>query len=111
MDIKTFGVRDMTKQKRVLKLTLHKKAFEVMVTGEKKLEFRKPSAWIMSRLKGKDYDAVEFVNGYGVHRPRFMATFKEYHVADENEEFNYSNGLKVKVEPGDICIRIGKVIA
>ena len=47
-----------------LKLSINKKAFDVMVTGEKTEEFRDESKWIMSRLK-KDYDFVQFTNGYG----------------------------------------------
>ena len=37
-----------------LKLTLKKMPFEVMVTGEKKIEFRCPSKWIESRLFDKE---------------------------------------------------------
>ncbi len=50
---------------RILHLTLSKMPFEVMVTGEKSTEYREPSKWILSRLQGKDYDLIKFVNGYG----------------------------------------------
>lgn len=53
-----------------LNLSLHKLPFDVMLTGEKDKEYRKPSKWIVSRLYNKDgtlkkYDVVKFVNGYG----------------------------------------------
>ena len=40
---------------KVLRLTLKKKAFDVMVTGEKQEEFRKYSKWIESRLFNTEY--------------------------------------------------------
>jgi hypothetical protein len=95
---------------RVLRLTLHKKAFEVMKTGEKFIEYRKPTRWIMSRLV-KDYDVVEFVNGYGKTRPRFRAKFLGFHTIMCPQYFEYSNGLKVYVEWGDIAIKLGDVEA
>ena len=55
-------------QPRILHLSLHHMAFEVMVTGEKELEFRKKSKWIEARLFNKDgsrkqYDFIKFTNG------------------------------------------------
>ena len=40
-----------------LKLSINKKAFDVMVSGEKTEEFRDVSKWILSRLK-KDYEYI-----------------------------------------------------
>lgn len=37
---------ELTKGKKILVLTLSKKPFEVMVTGEKYLEFRETKNWI-----------------------------------------------------------------
>jgi hypothetical protein len=68
---------------KTLHLTLHKAAFDVMVTGEKKLEFRTPSKWINSRLFNKDgtkkhYDYIKFTNGYGSDKPYFVCEFKGF---------------------------------
>ena len=100
-------------KQRILHLTLSKGPFDVMVTGEKNMEFRKPSKWIISRLYNKDgtpkkYDVVKFVNGYGKDKPQFVCEF----IGVENrfkydETFTYSNGFKVKVEPEDIIINLG----
>lgn len=51
---------------KTLFLSLKKEAFEVMVTGEKKEEFREGSDWIDSRLydhdrNEKEYDLINFV--------------------------------------------------
>lgn len=95
---------------KILRLTLHKKAFEVMATGEKTVEYRKPSEWIMSRLRNKQYDAVEFVNGYGANRPRFRTRYLGYSEAKSSFHKMYYNGLIVTVTCGDIIIHLGEVI-
>ena len=76
--------------------------FEVMVTGEKKMEFRDPSAYITSRLvnsktgKDKEYDLVEFTNGYGSTRPRFTVPFMGYELKKDGVHqtyvYNYLSG-------------------
>ena len=51
----------MTNQevKKVLKLTLKKKWFDLMQSGEKKIEFRDPSDWIFSRLLDENSNEKE----------------------------------------------------
>lgn len=61
---------------KVLKLTLKRQPFELMLRGAKTVEFRKPSDWIKSRLCGKEYNLIEFTNGYGAHRPKFFAKYE-----------------------------------
>lgn len=52
-----------------LELTLKKQWFDMVASGEKREEYREPSKWILSRLKGKHYDAVRFRNGYNSDSP------------------------------------------
>lgn len=94
---------------RTLHLTLSEKPFEVMVTGEKKMEFRLPSTWITSRLK-KQYDVVKFTNGYGDNKPYFIAPYRGFWIAAANRVFTYSNGLIVDRKAGMIVILIGEII-
>ena len=54
---------------KILKLTLKKKWFDLIAIGEKKEEYRTPGKWIGSRLEGREYDAVEFRNGYSRTSP------------------------------------------
>ncbi|CAL2077602.1 conserved protein of unknown function [Tenacibaculum sp. 190524A02b] len=101
-------------EKTTLFLTLSKEPFEVMATGEKSEEFRKPSEWIKSRLYDKEgnprtYDHVKFVNGYGCDKPQFCADFKGFEISQINQTIKYSNGLIVLVEKGDIKINLGSV--
>ena len=107
---------------KTLYLTVSKKPFEVMVTGEKPKEFRKPTKWIHSRLwqkKGevdfefyepKEYDVVKITNGYIKNSPYFIAEFKGFIETGLHSTYLYSNGLKVITEPRDIIISIGEII-
>lgn len=102
-------------EKRILFLTLSKKPFEVMISGEKKEEFRTPSKWIKSRLMRKDgtpkhYDEVLFVNGYGKDKPCFRSKYKGFEVCDEYVIKSYSNGLTVPVTEGMYVIKLGENI-
>jgi len=41
----------------------------MIASGEKREEYRTPGKWILSRLVGKEYDRIEFKNGYGQNVP------------------------------------------
>lgn len=97
---------------KVLNLTLHRAAFEVMVTGEKRLEFRTPGKWIDSRLFRKDgsrkpYDFIKFTNGYGSDKPYFICRYLGFEY--EYGCFRYSNGLEVEVS-NDYAIKCGQIV-
>lgn len=89
---------------------LSKEPFDVMVTGEKTTEFRKPSKWILSRIEGKNFEVVKFVNGYGKDNPYFIAKFRGWEKEINPYEVTYSNGLRVKSDVGTIKIYIGEII-
>ena len=46
---------------KTLYLTLKKPQFKVTLSGEKKIEYRRHSEWISSRLTNKKYENVKFV--------------------------------------------------
>ncbi|TYP71501.1 hypothetical protein [Aquimarina intermedia] len=101
-------------EQNTLHLTLKKRAFEVMVSGEKSTEYRTPSSWIKSRLIDKEgnpkkYDNVKFVNGYGHDKPLFLADYKGFEISNCNQTIKFSNGLTVIVKKGDYIIRLGSV--
>jgi hypothetical protein len=54
---------------KVLHLTLHRKWFDAIQSGEKKEEYREAKPYYYFRLAGRAYDEVLFVNGYGKDRP------------------------------------------
>ena len=97
-----------------LRLTLSKKPFEVMVTGEKNIEYRRVSQWIVSRLfdkqgKPREYDTIEFVNGYGKDRPRFTVVYKGFTLLDSVDE-TFSNGLGVIVNEPVYAVYCGEIV-
>lgn len=95
---------------RILHLTLSKMPFDVMVTGEKSTEYREPSKWILSRLHGKDYDLIKFVNGYGSDKPYFIAKFRGWEIETNPYSVDFSNGLKVTTKKGTVKIYAGEII-
>jgi len=103
---------------KILKLSLKAKPFEVMVSGEKTEEYRTPSDWILSRLYNKDgtekeYDFIEFINGYGSQRPAFLCDYKGFYVLSHGIHKDlYSNGLSLGFLPsGTVVIKLGKIIS
>lgn len=101
---------------KTLFLTLHKKAFDVMVIGEKTDEYRKRSQWMLSRLFDqktlieKKYSHIHFTHGYGSDKPYFIVELKFWKYARHMCSIGYSNGLSVVIEQGDIIFRLGKII-
>ena len=61
-----------------LRLLLRRSPFDVMATGEKKVKYREPSKYIVSRLyhrvtnAEKRYEIIEFTNGYNKMDPQFI---------------------------------------
>lgn len=66
----------MSDELRILYLTLKREPFVDIFEGRKKNEYRwfKPF-WIV-RLHNKEYDVVQFTNGYGNDRPAMRVEFK-----------------------------------
>ena len=85
----------------VLQLNLKKAPFDVMITGEKTIEYRekgRPSQWMERRLFNADgsfrtYQAVHFRNGFQKEARSFTAAFLGVTVGPVDVTF--SNGLRV----------------
>ena len=99
----------------VLRLTLKKEWFEVMVTGEKDVEVRDKSKWIESRLFDKEgnprtYDCVSFTNGYGKDKPNFVCEFDGVSTWD-GMNCTFSNGQKLQWSGSKYVISLGKILS
>lgn len=111
----TVQAKEALKKAKILHLTLKRPPFEVMKTGEKPIEFRRPSPWLFSRLiesktgKKKTYDFVCFKNGYNMDSEFFYTIYCEFYIAEEPGVRHYTNGLKVNFEKGDVLICCGRV--
>lgn len=88
----------------VLRLTLKRRWFEMIASGEKTEEYREPKEWILSRLRGKSYDAVEFSNGYGAHVPKVTVQYLGWATGPGREEWGGKPGERV------VILLLGKVL-
>jgi len=79
-----------------------------MISGKKKIEYRKPSKWIITRLE-KDYDVIKFTNGYGSDKPYFICEYKGFEISNKPDTINLENS-KIEVEEGTYMIKLGKII-
>ena len=100
-----------------LVMILKKEPYSVMVSGEKKYEYRDNSPYWTSRLFKKDgppkeFEYIQFYNGYQKNRPGFLVEFKGVEIIDEVKEV-YSNGFTVEYpqkKNGYYKIRLGDII-
>lgn len=56
-------------QSRVLHLTLKKKWFDMIASGEKLEEYREMKPYWHKRLSNRQYDLIRFRNGYSADAP------------------------------------------
>ena len=66
---------------RILHLTLYKKWFDLIASGEKTEEYREDKPYWQKRLLEPDgfpkmFDAVNFRNGYSNHAPSMLVKWK-----------------------------------
>lgn len=86
---------------KVLKLTLKKQWFDMILSGEKKEEYRKVKPFWEKRLifnydelidelgvvEFAEYDLVEFTHGYGNHRPKVTLECKGIEIGKGNPDW------------------------
>lgn len=60
----------------ILYLTLKKKWFDMILSGEKREEYRDIKPYWDKRINGRTYEAIRFRNGYGDDKPTMMVEFK-----------------------------------
>ena len=61
---------------KILHLTLKKKWFDMIASGEKKEEYREVKPYWNKRLDGKEFDAIKFRNGYAKDSPEMLVELK-----------------------------------
>ncbi|CAD7968884.1 unnamed protein product [Amoebophrya sp. A120] len=108
----------------VLHMTLEVGPFEVMVTGEKKIEYREYKDRMHSLFVSKEnraagdfntfrkYKVVRFKNGYQSNAAVMEVEFKGIRKSKEAVDQQFSNGLHVKLKKGvtHYEIDLGKVL-
>lgn len=61
---------------KILYLTLKKRWFDLILSGEKTEEYREIKPYWQKRLTDKSYDRVVFRNGYAANAPQFAIELK-----------------------------------
>jgi len=61
---------------KILHLTLKKKWFDMIASGEKREEYREIKPYWIKRLN-KSYDVIKFRNGYSKDSPTMIVELKE----------------------------------
>lgn len=79
----------------------------MIASGEKKEEYRTPGNWILSRLKGKDYDLIEFKNGYGESVPTLEVEYKGWGYSFGRREWGGGTGQR---KPS-VTIYLGRILS
>jgi hypothetical protein len=99
-----------------LTLVLKGDWYDLMITGEKNREFRKPTQWIKSRLidkegKSRNYTFVKFIHGYKRNAPYFLCEYEGFGTGYSNTyKFKSRPDLEVVVHPEDYVLFLGKVV-
>ena len=62
---------------KILHLTLKKKWFDMILSGEKLEEYREIKPYWDARLSKHKYTHIKFTNGYGKDKPAFIIEIKE----------------------------------
>ena len=98
---------------RILQLTLKKKWFDLIATGEKKFEYREYKRHWMSRLLGKsgirNYDEIRFTNGYGKDKPFVRVEFEGAAIIT-GKHCSPDNGEPLETEQKYFVIGLGEVL-
>jgi hypothetical protein len=61
---------------RVLQLNLAQLWFDQIASGEKRTEYREAKPYWPQRLEGRQYDLIEFRNGYATDAFRMLVEFR-----------------------------------
>ena len=78
-----------------LHLTLHKKWFDEIASGEKLIEYRENKPYWNARLDGKRFQVVRFKNGYSSTAPEMAVECKDIIKTDKVYEIYLGEVLSV----------------
>jgi hypothetical protein len=98
---------------KALHLTLKKKWFDMIASGEKKEEYREIKVYWIRRLKDmtlaepfhafKNFERIIFKNGYSKNAPTIEVEFKGIRIGKGNPEWGANENVC-------FCIKLGKIL-
>lgn len=68
--------------RKILTLTIKKKWFDLIKSGEKKIEYRSYKPYWIKRIVDKEYDVIDFRNGYRSDSPRVITKYEGYGISE-----------------------------
>jgi len=80
----------------ILRLTLYKKYFIQILNKEKLIEYRETKPFWEKKFSKKSYDVIEFINGYGKHRPFLKIEIKQIIKTDKFFEIHLGEILETR---------------
>lgn len=85
---------------QILFLTIKKQWFDMIKAGIKKEEYREIKPYFDAKIKGRQYDAVLFQNGYNKESPRLLIEYKGYEIKSGNPEWGGGYGKCYAIKLG-----------
>lgn len=95
---------DVWQRRKVLHLTLKKKWFDMILSGEKTEEYREIKPYWMKRLFNKHFDVIKFRNGYSKNSPWMIVELRSIHGAMQGKAKWGAPDCNV------ISLKLGKII-
>ncbi len=105
----------MAKTKRILHLTVKKKWFDLIASGEKTIEYRQGKAYWEKRLLDENGNSIEFAevhfrNGYSRNAPFMRVEFKDLGRWEGSSPWPCCGAHGEVVNHGDFGINLGKIL-
>tara|TARA_R100001377_G_scaffold77051_1_gene54169 strand:- start:67 stop:345 length:279 start_codon:yes stop_codon:yes gene_type:complete len=91
--------------KKVLHLNLYRKYFDQILKGEKTTEYREVTPHWSKRLEGRDYDVIQFRNGYAKVAPMMIVEFKGMGIVTFQTTSTYAIELGEILETKNVAYR------
>ena len=86
---------------RILHLNLFREYFNQIVEGTKTIEYRKKTDYWKKRIENREYDYIQFRNGYAKIAPTMLVEYKGYSVGKHpligNLEYELKLGKIIEV--------------
>jgi hypothetical protein len=102
-----FLVAAVSSSCNTLHLNLHKKWFDMILSGEKKEEYRKMKPYFNLKFlaSGKNYNTITFSNGYAKNRRQFVIELKAIQNGLGIEHWGAPLGVRVWI------LKLGNVVS
>ncbi len=95
---------------KTLHLTLERKWFDLILSGKKAIEYREFKPYWITRLEGKSFNEIIFINGYGKDRPFMRVEFADISISRFYYAATGKNGEIFKAGTAHYAIVLGKIL-